>query len=105
MRYLLLPWLIMFGLLQVALLCSVLLAVLHLPQEFKLLSVAIAAFEVRGDTDCCLSEGNAINVGCFQAFVVFPWWFSVIHLFAVLTNEEAELEIHRLMLKRHRQVG
>ena len=42
---------------------------------------------------------------CFQAFVVFPWWFSVIHLFAVFTNEEADLEIHRLMLKRHRQVG
>ena len=37
----------MFGLLQIALLCSILLAVLELPQEFKLLSVAIAAFEVR----------------------------------------------------------
>ena len=56
MRYLLLPWLIMFGLLQVALLCSILLAVLHLPQEFKLLSVAIAAFEVRQDTDRLLFE-------------------------------------------------
>ena len=55
-RYLLLPWLIMFGLLQVALLCSILLAVLHLPQEFKLLSVAIAAFEVRQDTDRLLFE-------------------------------------------------
>ena len=66
----------MFGLVQIALLFAVLVAVVELPDEFKLLSVAIAAVE---------------------AFVVFPWWFSVIHLFAVLTNEEADAEIKRMI--------
>ncbi len=37
----------------------------------------------------------------FQAFIVFPWWFSVLHLFAVLGREEEEAErLSYMSLKR-----
>ena len=66
-RFLLLPWLIVFGIFQLVLLLSILLCVTNLPAEFKMLSVAIAVIE---------------------AFVIFPWWFGVIHLFSELTARE-----------------
>jgi hypothetical protein len=67
-RFLLLPWLIVFGLLQLAMVVAIPLCVLYLPEEFKLLGAGVAAVE---------------------ALVAFPWWFSVIHLFAVLEREAA----------------
>ena len=70
MRFLLLPWLIVFGIFQLFLLLAILLCVTNLPAEFKMLSAAIAVIE---------------------AFVIFPWWFGVIHLFSEFTREE-ELE-------------
>ena len=53
---------------QVFLLFGILLSVTHLPAEYKLTAAVIAVVE---------------------AFVIFPWWFAVIHLFAVFTNEES----------------
>lgn len=67
MRFLLLPWLIIYGLLQICLLAGMFLSVTHLPGETKLFSLAFAAVE---------------------AFIVFPWWFSVIHMFAVFSNQD-----------------
>ena len=66
-RFLLLPWLIVFGIFQLFLLLSILLCVLNLPAEFKMLSAAIAVVE---------------------AFLIFPWWFGVIHLFSEFTTQE-----------------
>ena len=66
-RFLLLPWLFLFGLLQIALLVAIVAAVLELPTDVKLLSAGLVAVE---------------------AFFVFPWWFAVIHLFAVISHQE-----------------
>lgn len=61
-RCLLLPYLVIFGLAQIAILCGVLACVIYLKVDFKPIAAAVAAFE---------------------AFIIFPWWFGVIHLFAI----------------------
>lgn len=64
-RWLLLPWLILFGVLQMGVIAAVPLIVLQLPKNLKLISVGAAALE---------------------AFVLFPWWFATIHAFASLSK-------------------
>ncbi len=46
-RFLLLPWLVVFGLLQVALVVAVVMCVVSLPDKVKVLGAAVAAVEVR----------------------------------------------------------
>lgn len=60
-RCLMMPFLIVFGMIQLILMISVLACVIYLPLTAKPLAFAVTAFE---------------------AFVVFPWWYAVIHLFA-----------------------
>ncbi|TRY69324.1 hypothetical protein TCAL_03230 [Tigriopus californicus] len=67
MRFLLLPWLIIYGILQLCLLAGMFLSVTHLTDEMKFLCLVFAALEV---------------------LIVFPWWFSVIHMFAVFSNQD-----------------
>ena len=61
-RCLMLPYLVLFGIAQIFIMASILACVVFLPAEAKPLAIAVTAFE---------------------AFVVFPWWYAVIHLFAV----------------------
>ena len=49
-RFLLLPWLVIFGLLQVAVVVSVVLCVVSLPDHAKILAAAVAAVEVKNAT-------------------------------------------------------
>lgn len=60
-RCLMMPFLIVFGMIQLILMISILACVIYLPLTAKPLAFAVTAFE---------------------AFVVFPWWYAVIHLFA-----------------------
>ncbi len=61
-RCLMLPHLVIFGLAQMLIMVSILACVFLLPASSKLLSLAVLAIE---------------------AFVLFPWWYTTIHLFAV----------------------
>lgn len=60
-RCLMLPFLVLFGIAQLFIMASILACVFYLPSPAKPLAVAVTAVE---------------------AFVVFPWWFATIHLFA-----------------------
>ena len=41
------------------------------------------------------------GLAAVEAFLIFPWWFSVIHLFAVLSNREEAIELELIdTLKR-----
>ena len=64
-RWLLLPWLTLFALFQLSVLFSVIACILWLPKSYKLLAAAVASVE---------------------AFILFPWWFSSLHLFSALNR-------------------
>ena len=57
-----LPFLVLFGMAQLFIMVSVVTCVIYLPADYKLLSLAVIAVE---------------------AFILFPWWYAVIHLFAI----------------------
>ncbi len=60
-RFLLLPWLVIFGLLQVSLVVAVVLCVVSLPSHAKVLAAAVAALEVRKLLNYKISF-NVINI-------------------------------------------
>ena len=66
-RWLLLPWLTLYALFQLFVMFSILACVLWLPKNYKLLAAGVATIE---------------------AFILFPWWFAVLHLFTFLTNAQ-----------------
>ena len=62
-----LPFLVIIGLSQLLIMGSILACVVFLPLEAKLLAIAVTAVE---------------------AFIIFPWWYAVIHLFAVFEKDQ-----------------
>ena len=66
-RCLMLPFLVVIGLSQLLIMGSILACVVFLPLEAKLLAIAVTAVE---------------------AFIIFPWWYAVIHLFAVFEKDQ-----------------
>ena len=66
-RCLMLPFLVIIGLSQLLIMGSILACVVYLPLEAKLLAIAVTAAE---------------------AFIIFPWWYAVIHLFAVFEKDQ-----------------
>ena len=65
-RCLMLPYLVLFGLGQIGLFLAIIACVLYLP----IVSGQIAF-------SC------AVAVTATEALIIFPWWYGVIHLFAV----------------------
>ena len=65
-----LPFLVFMGLAQLLIMASIVACVIYLPIDYKLLAAVITAFE---------------------AFVIFPWWFAVIHLYAVFDSKRFQV--------------